>query len=472
MNKKQQLFVLIILSILFLFSRLINSNSLPLFSDEAYVIVRAQEIWRTGDWLAMVKLTTQPVLIWLVAFFTKLPLDQVFAGRLVSAIFGLITALLITQTAGKFIHPKAKWIVFLLMMLLPFTFFYDRTLLFESSLLTWMTLAIFIPVVGLPGAILTKQIGWLAVPLAVFLHFRNKRLVFISLVAALVIPFAVWFIALGSWEQIVKINFMQTAIPLGASANFKTNLLRAKLWLISYVTLPILFLALLGLIKESVDSVKKRSLSQILIIGLWSLSVLIFEAKVAVIFYPRYLYPMLLGVVLLATSAAWMLYTLVSGFKKTLLRLTVLFVSPIIILYPSVKFDYTLMNSPLRAPLALEDRLQFFEDWTSGVGSSEFYKEINKFLHNNNDRLTVYVEGENPYYVTLNRGKMQNYEIKIASWLNEPLTEVPQEVFEEKAEVWFVRNRHPDIPDDWPVSLITQVQKSPSRSVYLYRVNK
>lgn len=472
MNKKHQLLVWLFLSIIFLLSRLINLRLLPLFSDEAYVIVRAEEIWLTGDWLSMVKLTTQPILIWLVAFFIKIPLDHILAGRLVSVVLGLITALLIARAAGKFIHPQAKWLAFLLVISLPFSFFYDRTLLFESSLLTWMALAIFLPVAGLPFAILTKQIGWLAVPLAVFLHFRNKRLVFISLMAALVIPFAVWFIALGSWEQVIKINFMQTATPLGASANFKTNLLRAKLWLISYVTLPILFLALLGLIKESVESLKKLTVSPVLIIGLWSLSVLIFEAKVAVIFYPRYLYPMLLGVVLLASSAAWMLYTLVSGFKKTLLRLTVLFVSPIIILYPSVKFDYTLMNSPLRAPLALEDRLQFFEDWTSGVGSSEFYKEINKFLHNNNDRLTVYVEGENSYYVTLNRGKMQNYEIKTASWLNEPLTEVPQEVFEEKAEVWFVRNRHPDIPDDWPVSLITQVQKSPSRSVYLYRISK
>lgn len=435
------------------------------------MIARAQDIWQTGDWLSMVKLTTQPVLIWLVAVFIKLPLDVVFAGRLVSALFGLITALLIAHAAGKFIHSQARWFAFLVMMVLPFPFFYDRTLLFESTLLGWMALAMFIPAAGLPLAILTKQIGWLALPLVILLKWKNKKVLLISMLVALIIPFAVWFIALGNWEQITKINFGQTAATLG-SANFKINLLRAKLWLVSYFTLPILFLALVGLIKESLIFVKKRKISPVLTIGLWSAFILVFEAKVAVIFYPRYLYPMLLGVVLLATSAAWMLYTLVIGFKKTLLRLTVLFVSPIIILYPSVKFDYILIKSPSRATLALEDHLQFFEDWTSGVGSGELNKKINEFVQNNRGRLVVYVEGENSYYVTLKRGKFQNYEIKIAGWLNEPLTQIPQEVLEEKAEVWFVRNRHPDIPKDWPVTLITQVQKSPSRNVYLYSINK
>ena len=436
------------------------------------MISRAQEIWQTGDWLSMVKLTTQPILIWLVAVFIKLPFDIVFAGRLASALFGLITALLIAHAAAKFIHPQAKWFAFLLMILLPFPFFYDRTLLFESTLLTWMALAIYIPAAGLPLAILTKQTGWLSVPLAILLHFQNKRLVFISLLAALVIPFAVWFIALGSWEQIIKINFMQTAIPLGASADFKTNLLRAKLWLISYVTLPILFLALVGLIKESVESVKKRAFSPVLIIGLWSLSVLIFEAKVAVIFYPRYLYPMLLGVVLLATKNAWTLFTYVKSIKKPILRLTTLFAGAMILFYPSIKFDYTLINSPQNAPLALEDHLQFFEDWTSGIGGNEFYKKIDEFTQDNSRNLILYVEGANSYYVTLGQTRKKNYEVKIASWLNEPLSEIPQSVLSGNKEVWFVRNRNPDIPKDWPVSLIDKVQKSPTRYVYLYRINK
>lgn len=459
------------LVIIFLLTRLINSNSLPLFSDEAYVISKADDIWITGDLLGMLKYTTQPVLIWLVALFIKLPLGVVFAGRLVSAILGLTTAITLGWLASKYIHPQAKWLAFLLVMLLPFSFFYDRTLMFESSLGAFMTLSIGLPIVGLPLAILTKQIGWLVLPISLFLHRNNKKLVAVSLLFAIIIPFAVWFIALGSWDDVFKINFTQTGAGLGTNVNFKGNLLRAKLWLVSYITWPILILAFTGLIKEFIFSFKKRVLSPVFIIGLWSIFVLIFEAKVAVIFYPRYLYPMIIGIVLTATSASWWLYKFASVFNNLAYRLVLAIAIFILMLYPSIKFDYTLINSARSAPLALEDRFQFFEDWTSGIGSIQIEKEVDSFINNRENMLHVYVEGENSYFVTLKRDDY-NYNVRVADWLNDPLDKIPQSVLEEKAEVWFVRNRHPDIPDGWPVTLITKVRKTSTRYVYLYRIDK
>ncbi|KKR88145.1 MAG: hypothetical protein UU34_C0001G0142 [Candidatus Curtissbacteria bacterium GW2011_GWA1_41_11] len=467
---KPQLLIWLILSFIFLFSRLINLSTLPLFSDEAYVIARAQELWQTGDLLGMIKFTTQPILIWLVALFIKLPLGTVFAARLVSTLMGLITALLLAFTAGKFIHSNAKWLAFLIMMILPFPFFYDRTLLFESSLLTWMTLAIFVPVVGLPLAILTKQIGWLSVPVIVMLHVKKIKILSISLITTFLVIFAIWLLALGSWEQIFKIIISQTAAPIGVNANFKANLLLSKLWLTTYITWPFLLLMLLGLIREGVLTIKKRGLRPILLIGLWSLLILFVETKIAVIFYPRYLYPILIGVVLLATSALWMLFTLIRNYKNPLRLVTVL-IGLIVIFYPSIKFGYTFMNSPKQSAIAHEDKLQFFDDWTSGVGSNEINIEIEKYLRSNNN-LTVYVESENSYFITLQRRNNPNFEIEIAHWLNEPLNEIPTNILEQENETWFVRNRHPDIPEDWPVTLITKVQKSPSRYVYLYRIIK
>ena len=129
------------------------------------------------------------------------------------------------------------------------------------------------------------------------------------------------------------------------------------------------------------------------------------------------------------------------------------------------------MNSPKQSAIAHEDKLQFFDDWTSGVGSNEINIEIEKYLRSNNN-LTVYVESENSYFITLQRRNNPNFEIEIAHWLNEPLNEIPTNILEQENETWFVRNRHPDIPEDWPVTLITKVQKSPSRYVYLYRIIK
>lgn len=459
------------LIIIFILSRLLNSNSLPLFSDEAYVISKAEDIWKSGELLGTVKLTTQPVLIWLVAIFIKLPLNIVLAGRLVSAILGLIAALAVGWIAGKFIHPQAKWVAFLIIMLLPFSFFYDRTLLFESSLFAFVTLSVGLPLIGLPLAILTKQIGWLALPLSVLIHWRSKKLLITLLLIAVGVPFAIWLIALGSWGEVLKINFTQTGVGLGNIADFKGNLLRAKLWLISYITWPILLLAILGMIKESIFSFKKRVFTPIFIIGLWSLFILFFEAKIAVIFYPRYLYPMVLGIVLLATSTLLWLYNFTKGLKDSFLHVSLCAVALILIFYSSIKFDYILIKSPQYASLALEDRFQFFEDWTSGVGSEQIENEVDNFLNNNVGKLVVYVEGENSYFITLKR-KGENYEVRTANWLNDPLRDIPKNVFEEKAEVWFVRNRHPDIPNDWPVSLLIRSRKTSNRYVYLYKIVK
>ena len=225
MNDKYQPVIWIVLSAIFLFSRLYNLHLLPLFSDEAYVIVRAQEVWQTGKLLGMVVSTTQPVFVWMVALSQIFPVDPVVSGRGVSIIFGLITALLLGRAAGKWIHPQAKWLAFGLTLLLPFTFFYDRTLLFETTLTGWIALSLFWPAAGLPLAILTKQTGWLGLPLAVGLHWKNKRQLFFALITVVVIPFMIWFIALGGWDEVLKVAISKTSAPLG-SANIKLNFLR------------------------------------------------------------------------------------------------------------------------------------------------------------------------------------------------------------------------------------------------------
>ena len=345
MNKKHLVFTWLILSVVFLFSRLINSKSLPLFSDEAYVIARAWEVWQSGNWLSMVKYTTQPVFVWLVAIFIKLPVGEVFAARLVSSLLGLCTALLIAWAAGKLVHPQARWLAFVFVMLIPFSFFYDRTVLFESGLLSAITLSIFFPALGLPLAILIKQTAWLAIPVAIAIHRKNRKLVLVALFMSITIPLVVWLAALGDWEH-VKTVLAQTSAPIGGGANFKVNLLRAKLWLISYVTLPVLLLALLGLAKEFALFAKKKTISPLLVIGLWSLVILIFEAKVAVIFYPRYLYLMLLGIVLLATSAGWEILGYIKNIKRFYPRAGISLVYLIAILYFPINFSSLPPASP------------------------------------------------------------------------------------------------------------------------------
>ncbi len=127
--------------------------------------------------------------------------------------------------------------------------------------------------------------------------------------------------------------------------------------------------------------------------------------------------------------------------------------------------------TPEEANIPREDRFQFFEDWTSGVGSRELADQIVKI--NSEAETEVYLEEENSYFITLKSDqRLKRVNVEIASWLVDPLMEVPKEVLSDGKTSMFVRNRHPDIPPDWPVELVLEVPKTASRSVYLYRIIK
>src|SRR3990167_2586818 len=91
----------------FLFSRIYNLERLPLFSEEGYAVARALELEKTGELFGMVKNTTQPIFIWLVALFQWLPFSPVVNGRLVPGVFGLGTAFILAKLAGKRIGSGA-----------------------------------------------------------------------------------------------------------------------------------------------------------------------------------------------------------------------------------------------------------------------------------------------------------------------------------------------------------------------------
>ena len=447
----------------FLFSRFYSLGNLPLFSDEGYAVSRGWELRSTGELLGMVKYTTQPIFIWLVALFQFLPLNNVISGRLVSGVFGLGTALLISKLAGKWINRHAEIPAFILMAIMPFSTFYDRTILFESTTLFFMSLAMLFPLAaGL--AVLTKQTGWLILPLILVLGKGRPKdraiKVFISILAV----FAVWYFAAGSNYSAVETIVGKTAVPVSASANFKNNLLRSKLWLIDYLTWPVIGLSVLGGLVASIETVRQKKISPILVVGGWSLITFLFINKTAVIFYPRYLYSILLGVVLLAAKG-WETIRNQGLNKIALLGLFILVILPGLILSRKI------IVAPEEAEIPREDRFQFFEDWTSGTGSGGLADEILRIAEIGG--INVYLEEENSYFVVLKSDPgLKEVKIEVADWLIDPLIEIPIEVLKDDKMSLFIRNRHPDIPENWPAELVWVYPKTDKRSVYLYKINK
>jgi len=456
-------FVWFLLITLFLFSRFYNLGELPLFSDEGYAVARAWELKNTGELLGMVKYTTQPVFIWLIALFQFLPLNNVISGRLVSGVFGLGSALLMSKLAGKWIGKNAEIPAFILMAILPFSVFYDRTILFESTTLFFMILAIDFPLtVGL--AILTKQTGWLILPLVLALGKRNLKERVITILIGTLTVVAVWYLVLENFSLITGSMLGKTAAPISVFGNLRNNLLRSKLWLIDYLTWPVIGLSVIGGLSAIINAIRGKKISPVLIVGGWTLGVFLFINKTAVIFYPRYLYAMLLGIILLAVNG-W------EFIRRRGLNKIVLSGLFLLVLLPGIISSKKIITTPKEAKIPSEDRFQFFEDWTSGVGSGDVADEI--FRSVEGGRINVYLEEENSYFVTLKSDqRLKEVEIEAVAWLTDPLTDIPDEVMQDKKTSLFIRNRHPDIPDNWPVELVGSYPKTDKRSVYLYKIIK
>ena len=445
----------------FLFSRFYNLGNLPLFSDEGYAVARAWELKNTGELLGMVKYTTQPVFIWLIAIFQFLPFNNVVSGRLVSGIFGLGTALIISKLAGKWISRQAAIPAFILLSVLPFSLFYDRTILFESVTLFFMVLALVFPAAtGL--AVLTKQTGWLILPLVLAMGKGGLKDRAAKISISILAVIAVWYLAAGSNFSIVGTMIGKTASPVSALANFKNNLLRSKLWLIDYLTWPVIWLSILGGISAVIETIRKKRVTPILIVAGWSLGIFLFINKTAVIFYPRYLYSIVLGVVLLAAKG-WDIIRIRWPNKIVLSGLFML------ILLPGTISDWKIMVIPQKAEIPKEDGFQFFEDWTSGIGGRQLADKI--FEIASSDKVNVYLEEDNSYFVILKSDqRLKNVKVEIAGWLIDPLTEIPENVSENDGISLFIRNRHPDVPQNWPAELVWSYPKTDKRSVYLYKV--
>src|SRR3989344_604539 len=131
---KRELLIFGALILLYLFTRLYNILSLPIFTDEA-IYIRWSQIARQDPNWRFISLTDgkQPMFVWIAMILMRFITDPLLAGRFVSVIAGLGT------TIGMFFLGrelfKNKWIGLLcsfLYVIYPMALVYDRLALYDS----------------------------------------------------------------------------------------------------------------------------------------------------------------------------------------------------------------------------------------------------------------------------------------------------------------------------------------------------
>lgn len=170
----------IILLALYFLVRLINLTLLPIFNDEAiYLDWGWRETHFPGDRYYSLYDGKQPLLMWLFGIAESIFSDPLFAGRVVSVIFGAFTLLGIYLLAKNLFNKNVAVISTLLYILVPIFVFYDRQALMESAIATIGVLSCYF-LIKLAGTQAKKHACYSGIILGVGFFIKSSALLFIA----------------------------------------------------------------------------------------------------------------------------------------------------------------------------------------------------------------------------------------------------------------------------------------------------
>jgi len=236
-NRRRYLTIVVILIFAAFVFRIANNLEIPLFQDEARHIVRAQDIlagliWQGIDqnkWLYGIVL----------ALFNPTGPEAGFIGRVVTALFGILTLAATIKLGMMLFSRRVAYIAGLMYMFVPLTWYHEREALVDPLMVAAATISIIFAIKLAKRPKLTYAVG-LALALTI------SRLTKAAMIAYFVLPFiAIVFYAyldsplnVRDWRSVWQ----------RLKANWRTDLQRVSRQLL-YAAGAVLFaLAVTGLI--------------------------------------------------------------------------------------------------------------------------------------------------------------------------------------------------------------------------------
>ena len=386
--------VLLVILLLALLLRLQELTRLPIFHDEALYLHWAQQTARKHDLTIALSEAVSTFQVWLLAGVYHLSPSALWLGRFVSASAGFLTTALCYAIARQIYARKdVAAIAALLYALLPLAVFHDG-LAQNDSLLTlflavflWQSvswarrggiLAPILLIVSFGLAFLTKRSAalWIPVPMLTMIMLGHKtqlktrglQLVGLMIGFLLIVGGVVW-LAQNSIGQIgQQTSFLR---PNDLLSLWHTNTTLLGEWFYRYLTgggLGVLLVSLIG-------AAWRRKRHTLLLAFVAVLPTAIFTA-ISVRWYPRYLAPisvpmvllMAEGIVLLNKWGAELCARLVKS-KYTGALLTG--IVGVVVLLPMILFAGSLATDPTTVALPAIDRWQYVSGWPAGYGLPE-----------------------------------------------------------------------------------------------------
>ena len=486
--QEKGLYLLIFVMFLLIFVRFINLNKIPIFIDEqAHLRMGEVSLNGFGNLFSSLSYRIFPVVPWILGISQILfgnVVNYLVLGRAIMVIADILSALFVYMIGKEIFDRKYGILAAIVYLSLPLNFFHSRLVLLEPITFMFFIGALYffiknrsknygkLPLAqsGLIGSFLalsflskpTALVLFTAFPIIFINSWVNTKtksiaqiakdllpillIVCVGLAITIPVTFSVW----SKFSDLLVWNNPASILPI-----FKKNLWLTWWWLKAYVTMPIIALSLLATIFSLLSKMWRISW-----IYLWFGAIVILNSLLAIFFFPRHLYFLAFPISLLT---AYILYELS---KRTSQFIWIPFIFFFLVI--AWKVDFQIVANPQIAPIALEDKQQFFEDWTSGVGLDGVSSQLQKISRDK--KILVFTEADESFgWALTHLYNIGNTTIIESEMLNDrrSMLNLPK-----KDNIYVVLNREPDPPQGWPLELVGAYPKHTERryiKIYKYQ---
>lgn len=363
--------------------RFINLNKLPVFADEA-IYVRWAQVMKAESTLRFLPLSDgkQPLYMWSIIPVFKVISDPLIAGRLVSAVFGVMGIVGVgILTYLMFNNRRQSIIAAFLYAVLPYTVFFSRMALADTMLSVFMIWGICAFVFSLQRgrwdfamlagfawgfAWLTKtpaMVGLLLLPtLFILVPWKIKNLGYL---------FTTWIIAFGMYNilrlgpefHMIALRNQDYIHPLSEILKHPLDPLiphlKDSINYLWYLATPV------GMLFAIWGGLKRNRL----VLLIWWLIPIFGQAFIARGFSARYLLYTIPMMIILMSDA-------IEHIGQHTQKHILVWLAAGLVIIPSFVSNYFGLADPEKMPLPANERSGYLEEWTAGQGIREVSKQI------------------------------------------------------------------------------------------------
>lgn len=375
---------LLLLLLLYTVTRLWALTALPMFLDESWHLNWSMWIAEGKEWEVPWQYGKGLNIFVNALLFPWIGEGYLWAARAVTVAFGGLATVAVFGAARRLYDPTSAVVAAVLYIACPYALFYDRLVLTDpvqsafAALSLWWSVRVACS--GRPGqgvvlglllalSVFAKALGVLVLltPALAFGALPERRRAVLRAFGAAYAT-AGLLVAYPLWRFFSETSTVRAAIdksdegPLGRAVE---NAPLAWEWISSLWTLPLLGLAVLGLLAAAA----RRERAGLFLGGAVALPLLALLG-VATLWFPRYL--VFLTPPLAILAGATLAAALRAGWRIAGRGATPpawgFAVATLLALLPALRFDFWLWTDPSRAPLAEVERFQYVDGWPSGYG--------------------------------------------------------------------------------------------------------